>query len=167
MRRRVGSRLELGPLLASAAGEDALSSVESCVRAAIDYFRRTDGSAPAGRIALDRLAEALADEGRRLFVLAPPGQRPCGLLELVLECPEPGEITLALLVFAQEVRGRGLGGELVRDLFAHLRRCGYRTLRLGVAADEDGAARFWSSVGLTECGRTGGVRLFELALGSE
>lgn len=167
MKRGLGSRLELGSLLATAAGEGALASVERCVRAAIDYFRRADGSAPAGRIALDHLAEALADDARRLFVLSPAGDKPCGLLELVLDCPEPGEITLALLVFAREVRGRGLGRELCRDLFAQLRECGYRTLRLGVAADEDAAARFWSSVGLFECGRAEGVRLFELALEPE
>ncbi len=167
MKRSLGSHLELGSLLACAAGESALASVERCVGEALDYFRRADGSAPASRIALDRLSEALADDTRRLFVLSPADEPPCGLLELALDCPEPGEITLALLVLARAARGRGLGRELCRDLFSLLRERGYRTLRLGVAADADAAARFWSSVGLSEHGQARGVRLFELALGPE
>ncbi len=160
------SSLQLGPLRATAAGENAAAAVEYCVRAALDYFRRTDGSSTPERIAHDRLAEALADDARRLFVLTPPDGPPCGLLDLALDWPEPGEVTLALLVLAHQERGRGLGREVVGDLIALLRNSGYRTLRLGVAPGEEAAARFWSSVGLSVYGRSKGVHLFELSLES-
>jgi len=166
MKVELQSPMQLGPLRATAAGEDAAAAVEGCVRAALDYFRRADGSGSPERIAHDRLAEALADDTRRLFLLAPGDAAPCGLLELALDWPEPGEVTLALLVLAGSERGRGLGRELMRDLLALLRYSGYRTLRLGVAPGEEAAARFWSSLGLSEYGPSKGVRLFELSLES-
>jgi ribosomal protein S18 acetylase RimI-like enzyme len=166
MRPALASPLWLGSLQATAAGEDALGAVETCVRGALDYFRRADGARPPERIALDRLSEALCDGARRLFLLSPAQGGPCGLLELALDTPAPGEVTLSLLVLARGARRRGLGGELVRDLVDLLRRRGYHTLRLGVASGEESAARFWESVGLLESGQSQGVRLFELALGA-
>ena len=164
MSDRLGTDLQLGPLVATAADELCLARVEACVRATLDYFRKDHGSARPERIAADRLGEPLADDRLRLYLLADPEGAPAGLLELALAIPEPGEATVALLVIARRLRSRGLGTQVARALFSVLAAGGYARVRLGVARGEDGAARFWSSLGMWQHSVEDGVRLFELDL---
>ncbi|MFN7131737.1 MAG: GNAT family N-acetyltransferase [Myxococcales bacterium] len=133
------------------------------MREAADYFRRSEGRVAPEEWAADHVGEALADEQRRLFVLAAP-DRDVGLLELALDVPAPQEATVVLLVFAAAVRGRGLGRVVASALFSALASEGFDTVRLGVARRERGAAEFWAAVGLSETGSEPGVRLFERSL---
>ena len=164
MATRLAEPLALGSLTAVPAGEDSLPRVAACVRGALDYFRRAGGEISPDRLAADQLAEALADDSRRLFVLEDEGHQPVGLLELVLDTPGPQEATVALLVLSQRRRGLGLGREVAQALFATLADQGCQRVRLGVARGELDAARFWAAVGMWPSGEEGGVRLFERPL---
>lgn len=164
--RRLARRLSLGRFAAVPAGSGSLTELEACVRGAADYFRRTGRREEPARVAGDRLAEALADGKRRLFVLRPEEGvgEPSGLLELALDSPHRGEVTLVLLLLSRGLRRRGLGGEIARALFPRLAQAGFSRLHLGVAEGESGAAAFWESLGMWPSGRSGGVRLYELPL---
>lgn len=162
--RRSASRFPLGRLVAVRADDSAFPKIVACVRGAFDYFRRTSRERSAQRLAADRLAEALADTTRRLFVLEDAAGVPAGLLELALGTPHPSDVTVALLLIDQKLRGQGLGREVAEALYATLARAGFCRMRLGVARGEDEAAHFWASVGMWECGNDDGVRLFERPL---
>ena len=164
---RPGLKLPLGRFLAVPASEGSLARITACVRLSLDYFRRTEQERSPDRLALNRLGDVLADPTRRLYLLEDGGEDPAGLLDLALDTPEPGAVTLALLVLARTRRGRGEGREIAEAAFDLLARAGYRRLHLGVAPGEDQAARFWVAVGLWERGEEDGVRLFERPLGAD
>ncbi len=164
--RRLAGQLALGNLIALPARESSLAAVERCVKGAADYFKRTEGARPAKELAAERLFDALADDQRRLFVVArnDEAKSPVGILDLAMDTPHRGEVTLALLAIVQSERGKGVGREVAEALFGVLAAQGYQTVKLGVAPGEDGAAAFWSSLGMWEQGEDEGVRLFELGL---
>ena len=157
------NRLVLGRLDAWPAREALLPKVTACVAAAADYLERTCHAGQASRSASDWVAEVDADHLRRLFLLT-FGDEVAGLLDLALDTPVQGEVTLVLLVMVKVLRGRGLGREAALALFAHLGTLGFERLRLGVAKGEPDAVRFWESLGLWPSGEEDGVRLFELPL---
>jgi ribosomal protein S18 acetylase RimI-like enzyme len=165
--RRPAAQLRLGGFTARLADDSQLAAVEACVRGAFDYFRRVEGPRPPPLIAAEHLFETQADPSRRLYLLSGrTGGPPLGMLELALGTPEPHDCTLVLLVLAESLRHRGLGREIASALFDKLAACGYRCVRLGVARWDRRAAEFWSSLGMWECGRQEGFRLFELRLGA-
>jgi ribosomal protein S18 acetylase RimI-like enzyme len=157
--------IELGPLLAKPADDPALLPlVELCVSETLDYFQRAEGRQPAQRLAIDHLAEALADERRLLFALSEQDGAAAGLLELVKDDPGPGEATVALLVLARRLRSRGLGTQVARAVFSRLGERGFACVRLGASRKNPRAARFWSSLAMWQQGEQDGVLLYELPL---
>jgi len=162
--RGLGRRLPLGRLGAVQVDEACLPRLAGCVRDCGDYFARAVRGDSTDRVAAELLSDALGDPARRLFLLEDEAAHAVGLLDLALDAPEPGEVTLALLVLAPHRRGLGLGREAAEGACAALACAGYRRLRLGVARGESQAAHFWSAVGMWECGEDGGVRLFERPL---
>ena len=141
----------------------ALQAVLDAVR---DYFVLTEG-APAPRdAARDLLAEAEADEARRVLLVAPrAGGAPVGFLDLHLHQPEPGVAHVGVLALRPEARGRGLGRDLVEALARALAAAGFVALRCSVGDENPEARAFWERVGFAEVGRLeGGVTVLERTL---
>jgi len=66
-----------------------------------------------------------------------------GLTYMTLE-PEPWLESLHVLI---EFRGHGMGTQLMQSTAAHLHARGYDSMRLGVIAGNDAAARFYERLG--------------------
>ncbi len=149
--------------VAAAAG-DALA-LQACMEAAQDYFVRTEGAPPTPDAARELLAEAEADEARRVFLLRGDGNPPLGFLDLHLHQPEPGVAHVGVLALRPEARGRGTGRELVEALAGGLTSAGFAALRCSVGAENPEARAFWEAVGFCEVGRLeGGVAVLERPL---
>jgi ribosomal protein S18 acetylase RimI-like enzyme len=147
------------------ASESEAPVVQACLDAAADYFAAAEGRPVGPKEGIDLCAEAAADSTRRLFLLRESREAiPAGLLSLVLDYPEPGEATIALLALRPERRRQGLGRELVVALGDWLRRRQIQTLRLGVRQGAEGAAEFWQAVGFEETPSVYGVREFMFRL---
>ncbi len=157
-------KMALGPFSAELATDNSLPSIELCIKAAADYFSHTQPRQSAGNIANDRLAEALADANRALYVLEDKNNQKAGLLELAIHTPQYQEATIILLVLGQKWRGWGWGRDAVLSLLVFLKQAGIEHLCLGVAPNQSEAAEFWLSLGFWEVGEEEGVRLFEYPL---
>jgi ribosomal protein S18 acetylase RimI-like enzyme len=154
---------DVGPGIraAAAAAGDALE-LQACMEAARDYFVRTEGAPPTPGAARELLAEAEADEARRVFLLRGPGGPPLGFLDLHLHQPEPGVAHVGVLALRPEARGRGVGRALVEALAGALTAAGFGALRCSVGDENPEARAFWEAVGFGEVGRLeGGVSVLE------
>jgi ribosomal protein S18 acetylase RimI-like enzyme len=154
--------------------EDALA-LQALMDAARDYFVLTEGEPAAGDAARDLLAEAEADEARRVYLLrsagaaagarGASGNAAVGFLDLHLHQPEPGVAHVGVLALRPDARGRGLGGALVEALAGALAAAGFTALRCSVGDENPGARSFWERAGFGAVGRIeGGVTVLERAL---
>lgn len=165
---RDGGELDLdGPrLLAVAAGGAHAAQIQSCLEGAPDYFVRTEGGPPAPGAAIQLLADAEVDPQRRVYVLVPRAGGPAvGLLDLLLDYPEPEVVQIVLLLFREACQGLGYGRETTAALEAALAARGYRALRLSVVDENAEARAFWERLGFAAVGRLDrGVTVYEKAL---
>lgn len=154
-----------GGLRATPAAPADAAALQACLDAARDYFVLTEG-APAGRdAARDLLADAEADETRRVFLVRGPGGPPLGFLDLHLHQPEPGVAHVGVLTLRPEARGRGVGRALIEALARALAAAGFAALRCSVGDENPDARAFWERVGFFEVGRLeGGVTVLERTL---
>lgn len=157
-----GARLRAVP-----ATREHVAQIQGCFVGAPDYFARTEGG-PPGQDAAERLvADAEADDLRRIYALVPHTGGPAvGVLDLYLHHPEPGTAHIALLLFREACQGLGYGKETMGALESALARAGYTTLRLSVGDENPGARAFWERLGFAPVGRLDrGVSVYEKALG--
>lgn len=154
-----------GRLSASLVTARDLLALQACLQQCDDYFRQVEGRGVTAESAADLWADVAADPRRRLYLVRDRADgAACGVLDLTLDCPQPAEVTIALFALVPEARGQGLGTELCRDLFGLFECRGVEAVRLGVRLGAAGAAEFWTSLGLVECGGGAQVREFRLAL---
>jgi RimJ/RimL family protein N-acetyltransferase len=157
-----------GPRLRALRATPALvPQIQACFVGAPDYFARTEGG-PAGADAAERLvADAEADDLRRVYALVPFSGGPAvGVLDLHLHHPEPGTAHVGLLLFRESCQGLGYGRETNAALEHALEHAGYRTIRLSVGDENPQAKAFWGHVGYAEASRLDrGVTLYEKHLG--
>ncbi len=162
------------------AGLSDVRLLQAVMDAARDYFELTEGEAAPADAASALIAEAEADEHRRVYLVSARPERsgrqaaaeskgetaPIGFLDLHLHQPEPGVAHVGVLALRPEARGRGLGGDLVEALCSALQAEGFGALRASVGDENPGARAFWESVGFAEVGRIeGGVRVMERVIG--
>jgi ribosomal protein S18 acetylase RimI-like enzyme len=149
------------------AGSEHAAQLQACLAGAPDYFARTEGNPPASDAAARLLAEAEADDLRRVYLLVPAvGGAAVGLLDLYLHHPEPGVAHVALLLFRESCQGLGYGRETTAALEDALLRAGYTTVRLSVGDENPEAKAFWQRIGFAEVGRLDrGVTVYEKRLG--
>jgi ribosomal protein S18 acetylase RimI-like enzyme len=144
-----------GPrLLALPAQGSHAAQIQACFEGAPDYFARTEGRLPGPGEAIQLLADAEVDEHRRVYALSPrAGGQAVGVLDLLLDYPEPRVAQVVLLLFREACQGLGYGRETVAALEAALRARGYRAVRLSVVDENAEALAFWRHVGYGVVGR--------------
>jgi GNAT superfamily N-acetyltransferase len=156
-----------GPrLLAAPARPDDAAPLQACLEGAPGYFAETEGGPAGPAAALALLGEAEADAQRRLLLFrARPSGPVLGLLDLLVDYPEPRVAHVALLLLREACQGRGLGREAVHALESALRAGDCRALRLSVVDESPGARAFWERMGFAAVGRLErGVTVFEKPL---
>lgn len=156
-----------GPrLLALPATGAHAAHVQSCFDGAPDYFVRTEGTLPGPDAAIQLLADAEVDDQRKVFVLSPrTGGPPVGVLDLMLDYPEPETAQIVLLLFRESCQGLGYGKETTAAVEAALAARGFRALRLSVVDENTDARAFWERLGFAAVGRLDrGVTVFEKVL---
>jgi GNAT superfamily N-acetyltransferase len=94
-------------------------------------------SAPPGRSLEDKF----------LFGLVDPTGELVGVLEGFRHYPQAAIWWIGLLLLAPEVRGRGVGGEVLRAFAEWVRSQGGSAIMLGVVEDNQRAYRFWQQAG--------------------
>jgi ribosomal protein S18 acetylase RimI-like enzyme len=142
------------------------AAIQSCFEGAPDYFVRTVGSLPGPDAAFQLIADAEVDPQRKVYALAPRGGGPVvGVLDLMLDYPEPGLAQVVLLLFRESCQGLGYGKETTAAVEGALAARGYRALRLSVVDENTEARAFWERLGFAAVGRLDrGVTVFEKAL---
>jgi ribosomal protein S18 acetylase RimI-like enzyme len=152
---------------AVAAGPAHAPQIQACFEGAPDYFARTEGNPPGRDAAEKLLADASADDLRRVYALVPlVGGPAVGVLDLYLHHPEPGVAHVALLLFRESCQGLGYGKETTAALEEALVRAGYHALRLSVGDENPEAKAFWERIGFAQVGRLDrGVNVYEKKLG--
>lgn len=158
-----GARVQVVP-----AARAHAPGLQACLDASADYFLRTDGAPAPPGAALDLLAEAEADDARRVLVVCPPRAAApvLGLLDLHLHQPEPGVAHVGLLLLHRAARGRGLGREVVELLVRSLGGEGFSALRASVGDENPEALGFWERLGFEPAGRLDrGVTVLEKPVG--
>src|SRR5512143_4340891 len=156
-----GPRLRAVP----ATGQHA-AQIQACFEGAPDYFARTEGRPPGADAAVQLLADAEVDDHRKVFALVPRAGGPAvGLLDLLLDYPEPRTAQIGLLLFREACQGLGYGQEPTAALESALARAGYRALRLSVVDENVEAKQFWERLGFAVVGRLDrGVTVYEKIL---
>lgn len=156
-----------GPrLLAVVAAGAHAAQIQSCFEGAPDYFVRTQGGFPGSGAAIQLLADAEVDPQRRIYVLVPRAGGPAvGVLDLLLDYPEPEVVQIVLLLFREACQGLGYGKETTAAVEAALAARGYRALRLSVVDENTDARAFWERLGFAAVGRLDrGVTVYEKPL---
>lgn len=80
------------------------------------------------------------------------GDRLCAVLDLITAYPRPEIAFWGFLMLDATLQGQGRGTALVSELCAVLAAKGFRTVRLGWAASNLRAERFWKKNGFVETG---------------
>jgi ribosomal protein S18 acetylase RimI-like enzyme len=157
-----------GPRVRAVPAAPALvPQIQACFEGAPDYFARTEGGPPGADAAARLVADAEADDLRRVYALVPVAGGPAvGVLDLYLHHPEPAAAHVALLLFREACQGLGYGKETTAALEQVLEAAGYAVLRLSVGDENPAARAFWEHLGFAEVGRLDrGVSVFEKKLG--
>ncbi|ACO45111.1 GNAT family N-acetyltransferase [Deinococcus deserti] len=91
---------------------------------------------------------ALLDPRRRLELLHDDHGELVGSLDYKLDFPEPGDLTINLLLIRESRQSQRLGEQAIRNLEARLPR-GTTRLLASVLGDNPRGARFWERQGFT------------------
>lgn len=110
------------------------------------YFRLLGTAVPTPQEVRRDVEIALGDPRRRLELLNDESGELVGSLDYKLDFPEPGQVTLNLLLIREGRQSQRLGEQAVRDLEARLPRGTTRVLA-GVLGDNPRGARFWERLG--------------------
>jgi RimJ/RimL family protein N-acetyltransferase len=142
------------------------AAIQACFEGAPDYFARSGGGLPGPDAAIQLLADAEVDPQRRVYALVPrAGGPPVGVLDLMLDYPEPGVAQIVLLLFRESCQGLGYGREATTAVEAALAARSYAALRLSVVDENVEARVFWERLGFAAVGRLDrGVTVYEKLL---
>ncbi|EYB69374.1 N-acetyltransferase GCN5 [Deinococcus phoenicis] len=91
---------------------------------------------------------ALLDPRRRLELLFGPAGDLIGSLDCKRDYPEPGDLTINLLLIREDRQSQGLGRQAVRELEARVPP-GTTRILASVLGDNPRGARFWERLGYT------------------
>lgn len=120
--------------------------LESCR----DYFELVTGL-PADKDEATRMFQALPEgkgcEDKFLLGIFSHDAAPIGVIDAIRDYPELGVWTLGLLVLRPDQRSMGLGEEVYREFERWAAGSGAKVIRIGVAANNGNALRFWSRLG--------------------
>lgn len=124
-----------------------LPLLQALCMACADFFELTTGL-PPGPAQAQSLYSALPENASRaakcLCGIRDPQGRLIGALDTISNFPQPGILTLGLLLLLPERRHRGLGGAIVREL---VRFSGAPLVRIGVLTRNAAALAFWRHLG--------------------
>lgn len=98
---------------------------------------------PPGKQAADKYVLGIHDRAGGLV----------GVLDLIRDCPSPGEWWLGLLMLHPAVRASGLGGRIYRSAVRSIGGQGGTAVYLGVLEHNAAAERFWRRMGFQELRR--------------
>lgn len=119
-----------------------------CVRAA-DYITLETGAPPSPDYAAQLLAEAPpALPPQDVFAFgAARGAKLCGVVTCLRNFYAVGEWYMGLLLIDPAERGRGLGAQMARDVFARARRGAATCIRVAVLDANPRGRSFWERQG--------------------
>lgn len=110
------------------------------------YFALLGSRVPSISEVQGEIASALSDPRRRLELLHDERGRLVGLLDYKCDYPQPGDVTINLLMICEQWQNAGRGGQVVRELEARL-PSGTRRVLASVLGDNPRGARFWARLG--------------------
>lgn len=116
--------------------------------AAPGYFALLGTRVPSLREVERDVEIALLDPRRRLELLYDDAGELVGSLDCKADYPEPGDLTINLLLIREDRQSQGLGRQAVRDLEARVRP-GTSRILASVLGDNPRGARFWERLGYT------------------
>ena len=94
-------------------------------------------SLPEEKTEKDKFVYGVFDETHQLI----------GVVDLIKNFPEKGEVMLGLLDFIPRVRHQGLGQAVHQVLVEKVKLAGGQSLRIGVLQENAAALRFWKALG--------------------
>jgi len=109
------------------------------------YFQTIAAPIPLLEDVIRELESAMSDPRRRLEFVVVAGER-IGYLDLKFDYPQAGDVTVNLLLIAQDKQRRGIGALVMRDLEQRLAGR-VRKILAGVFFENSGAAAFWEGLG--------------------
>lgn len=127
-----------------------------------DYYERVVGCAPGPAEAQGlyaALPEGVDSYERKLLAAIELGDRMVGVVDIIRDWPQTGTWILGLLMLEPAARERGLGSAVAGIVEERARSGGALRLRIGVAAVNDGARRFWERLGYEEAEAADGARV--------
>lgn len=130
-------------------GDADLASLQDLHERCADFITLVYGAAPGADAARELLEDAPSGhpaDRKRVLGLRQGGAL-VGVVELLIDYPEPCAWYLGLLMLAPEARGRGLGGRVVDAVLAWIAEEGGRVVRLAVQTQNASALRFWTRKG--------------------
>lgn len=113
------------------------------------YFQRLHGHPYTAEDVRDLLLEKPVGVEEKRIWMAVLEDRTVGVVEFLLDYPQPGTIYVGLLMVREDLQGQGFGGEFYRHLEA---RCEGRHFRLAVLQWNTAALAFWRRMGFLETG---------------
>jgi ribosomal protein S18 acetylase RimI-like enzyme len=122
-----------------------------------DYTLLVEGQAVSPTAALDEFqavppGKPLSD--KFIFGLCGEQGEIVGVLEGICRYPDSTTWWIGLLMLAPEVRGRGVGRQLLQGFSEHVFSNGGKDIMLGVVEDNERACRFWQQMGFTVVRKT-------------
>lgn len=74
------------------------------------------------------------------------------VMDLILGFPKEETAFVGFFMMNKEVQGRGIGTALMKEVYAHLKECGYFFVRLGFAKGNPQSEHFWLKNGFERTG---------------
>ncbi|MFC4424755.1 GNAT family N-acetyltransferase [Deinococcus navajonensis] len=112
------------------------------------YFRLLGSRTPSEKEVERDVEIALLDHRRRLELLHDETGELVGVLDYKLDFPDPGDVTINLLLIREDRQSQRLGGRAVQALESRLPQ-GTTRLLASVLGDNPRGARFWERLGFT------------------
>lgn len=138
-------------------GPEHLDALERLMERCPDYQVVERGVVASREMAEEVLAMAPPghEAGKWLLGVMDPesGERMDGVLDVIRDYPSAGEWYVGLLLLSPELRGQGLGEEVMRALEAWIVGEGGRSIQIAVLEHNAAAQRFWTREGFREVRR--------------
>lgn len=77
------------------------------------------------------------------------GDELAAVMDLILDYPKPGIAFIGFFMMNAQKQGRGIGSQIVDEVTAHLKACGFREVRLGVDKGNPQSRAFWTKNGFS------------------
>ena len=77
------------------------------------------------------------------------GDELAAVMDLILDYPKPGIAFIGFFMMNAQKQGRGIGSQIVDEVTAHLKACGFSEMRLGVDKGNPQSRAFWTKNGFS------------------